>query len=753
MMRIARGAEEETVQSWTDEAAMEILPLIGERVRVLHPRRQPGMQEDGGGDIDCAVSGLDPRWPLRLRDGWRLCQRLHYDVGESWAWVLEREGQFLSVDALEDPTGIGRLGFPTSLALDGSGLEASPAARAAYLTAKRLNKGIDAPEEWSLIGELARQDPKGFLDRLNEMFGAGSARSLAAVALFGRAPDPSVRRRSLRRHLLKRLGRDLGVIRWPVLRSLRVVERLVYPTGLCVLVVGPDGAGKSTLTESLAKSFEPLFGSPVRLHWRPGVLPTPGAVISASQGDPANPHGRPPHGALLSLLILLYQWADFELGGFVSVLPIRARSGLVLWERGWWDTAVDPLRYRLRVPKWVVRSLGRMLPGPDLALVVEAPPSVLRKRKGELDSGELARQTSEWRDVLPRRIPRVYLDGTKDATQVSQTAREAVLRFLEERSVARLGPGWARVPGSRSGTFLVPRASRSASVGSLCLHHPVTRGQLGMQKMLRAATSIGALRLAPRAPGPPRAVREALAPYLQLGESIAVARSSHRGRYVAAILSRDGKPRAVAKVATGEAGSHSLANEARVLRRVHDSLRAPLLAPRVLAHEERLLLLEAVPWHPRMRPWLLPEEVAHALGALFASTMGEAPDGPRGFSHGDCTPRNLLQAPEGWFLVDWEMADEHAVPFSDVFHYLVQSHGQLLRPSRKQLLDGVTGSGWVGAALEAYADGAGLPMTRLDEVFASYLHMNSRQADPTRHTDARGPEALRKLWASLRARS
>jgi hypothetical protein len=65
-----------------------------------------------GGDFDCAVQGLDRLRPMRADKSWRLCQCLRYDLS-GWYWVLEREGEVIAIDTLDDPRGIGHYGFPT----------------------------------------------------------------------------------------------------------------------------------------------------------------------------------------------------------------------------------------------------------------------------------------------------------------------------------------------------------------------------------------------------------------------------------------------------------------------------------------------------------------------------------------------------------------------------------------------------------------------------------------------------------------
>ncbi|HEX6207133.1 MAG TPA: hypothetical protein VF058_02130 [Actinomycetota bacterium] len=185
-------------------------------------------------------------------------------------------------------------------------------------------------------------------------------------------------------------------------------------SGVYVVLAGPDGSGKSTLASRLAAAAR-RSGRPARhLHWRPGLLPQAGSLVGRAPGDPSTPHAEEPQGRVLSLLRLVYYWADFLLGTWLRVQPITARGGLVVMERGWWDIAVDPRRYRLRVGARVIRALGRLLPAPDLVLVLRASPEILAQRKEELPTSELARQNDRWDEIrFPQRIAKIVLDATR----------------------------------------------------------------------------------------------------------------------------------------------------------------------------------------------------------------------------------------------------------------------------------------------------------------------------------------------------
>lgn len=189
--------------------------------------------------------------------------------------------------------------------------------------------------------------------------------------------------------------------------------------GSFVLIVGPDGTGKSTLALGLVNATKREFPNVVHMHWRPGLLPRPGGLMGIEAGDPSDPHAREPHGSALSFMLLTYHWLDFFLGSWLRIVPVRARGGLIVMERGWPDIAVDPRRYHLALPSRLVERLGRLLPAPDLVIVLQADPEALTRRKAELPPQELSRQIARWREIsFPRRTTRLFFDALQSPEQL-----------------------------------------------------------------------------------------------------------------------------------------------------------------------------------------------------------------------------------------------------------------------------------------------------------------------------------------------
>jgi hypothetical protein len=719
--------------------------LIGERVVILHG---PG-EEDGlsGRDLDCLVEGMDPRWPLRLGADWTLCQWSRYDL-RAWYWVLEHGGEFIDFDVTDDPYGLCRDAIRTSSLLSQMHGDPSPLLHAAYLTLKRARKEMVDAASWAQIGRVASRDPSGFMAELERLGGAGLASVLGPPAIAGTPPTPRALRRADGLRWLRRFGSPTRALTALSMGATRYAKRISKPAGLSVLVVGPDGAGKSTLAARLSEVCSPMFRRRARSHFRPEILPRPGALINRAPADPARPHVREPFGLVPSWLLLVYYWADFLLGGLLRDAPVKIRAGLLVRERGWWDIAVDPRRYRLRSGKRSVSALGRLLPHPDLVIVLDGDPELLHRRKPELDRQELARQLTAWRSLLPTRVPAIRIDVSDPIDQVVGQAAAAVVQVAEHRATSRLDAGWVALPIRRIRWWL-PRGPRAMATAGLSIYQPVTRTARIGWTAARMAGGVGGMRMLPRGSAPPRAVRRALAPHIPPCGTFAVARASHPDRFLALLLEVDGRCRAVAKLATDAPGIEALAAEARSLRAVQGTLPDPLTSPRVLHEERGLLLLEPFGWTLRSDPYVLDPEVARALGEFFRSGAREDARGPVGPAHGDFAPWNLLRTSNGWALVDWEAAAE-APAFFDVCHFVVQSHALIGQPSGRDVIAGFTERrGWVGRAVTGFAVGADVDPDSARTALVRYLRSAMETTTARTGAERRGLTRRRRLLARL----
>lgn len=734
--------------TYTPPDVEAVLSLVGSDLVVLHSPFELQVGKGGGGDIDCVVLDPDPYWPLRLPSGWSLCQRLRYDITGTY-YVLDHDGEAVAVDLLVDPAGIGKYGFADrSVFGRTTGLDA--ATRAVYLTAKRLRKGIYDAAAWRTIGELASVDPPRFRDLLVAICGRPNAEEVASYSLAGTPPPRDVTARFVRRLDRRRWRSPNRAVRIAVKSVARYASRILRPTGFMVVVAGPDGAGKSTVADVLQEGLSAFFRRGARFHWRPGLLPSLSSLARASDPDVSNPHDRVPRSPIGSTVTLLYYWTDFLLGGWGRLRPAKSRSSFIVWERGWWDMHVDPLRYRLtRFPLLLMRTLAVPLVKPDLHVVLEGDPDELSRRKQEITAAEVRRQLQAWRALEPVVRP-VFLNTSRDLKDTLGEARRIIVDRLDHRQMKYVGAGWLSLGGSPcSPRWFIPRGPRRAAATSLRMYQPVTpKGLIGWS-VAWAAARTGLSRIPPRGSAPPAEVRSSLAPHLPARCTLSVARANHPLRFIAVALRADGTSPWLAKVAFDEHGREKLDAERIALQTYARHLEPPLSAPRVLHASDGVLLLEPIRWRPRIRPATLPVELARALGSFYARGSTEGVDAG-GYAHGDCTPWNVLRTDRGWVLVDWEDAESNASPFHDLFHYLVQGHALLGKPGGADLHSMLSGEGPLAGALFAYSGAAKVSPEGARSQFIAYLESSRKPLLGIAREDAnRGVRARDRLLDAL----
>ncbi|MDP9220265.1 MAG: hypothetical protein M3P23_06965 [Actinomycetota bacterium] len=183
-------------------------------------------------------------------------------------------------------------------------------------------------------------------------------------------------------------------------------------TGTYAVLVGPDGAGKSTVSRGLVERAR-TEGIPVTTaHYRPGFL----AGRSAGSTETTAPHVQQRRGMAAGIAKLLLLTADGLLG-YLFLWRGPRRSGLLIVERGWWDMAVDPRRYRLH-PRLtgLVEILGRLLPRADIAVLLSGDAQTMDRRKTEIGAQEVERQVNSWQRLARHAGRRVVTVDTTAGT-------------------------------------------------------------------------------------------------------------------------------------------------------------------------------------------------------------------------------------------------------------------------------------------------------------------------------------------------
>jgi thymidylate kinase len=396
-------------------------------------------------DVDCIVSA-DTDHAIRLLD------RHRNSIG---ARIVRRDGSYVVLAAR------GVSGLPIFLCLDlmrdcvvddlvlyaGDEILASrrrfgqfwvPAAAvsfAAYFARSVYKRRLDQTRI-EQIEDFYKEDPRAAEANLTHFWKPDTSKLFAQAAGHARwervRADSGRLRRELILNCLRRaplqflLGRSRSMM--------RRMSRLIKPAGVAVVLLGPDGAGKSSAIEALGSALEDAFAR----HEVRGFAPALSRLWKGKPRSTAQPHGLPVRSVPLSLLRAGY-WVAYNLWSHLSLHWARARSTLVLHDRHFIDILIDPCRYRYGGPRWALRLNTWLMPRADLVLLLDAPAETLQARKQEVPFAETARQCGSYREFVCGLSNGHVIDADRSREHVAAQAASIILDRQAERCSRQLG--------------------------------------------------------------------------------------------------------------------------------------------------------------------------------------------------------------------------------------------------------------------------------------------------------------------------
>jgi len=392
-------------------------------------------------DLDLAVHPRDVRkLPLVLRNlrrnGYRPLQVVSYAFKECRLDFVWFEAAAMDAVAVDITHGYVEGGL---ILISGAALVAKRLKRKDFWVAEAATEFTYLLARATMKGRLPARHAQRLNDLVHEM-GAPLAEELAG-SLFGKTYKMKATAGCVNGSLRELLPKLRTQLWWTILKrdplnpirhtfgnGIRLIRRWLGRSGVVVVFLGPDGVGKSTLISHLTKLMGPAFRSHRVFHYRPSLL-----WERKYRGDATDPHGCSEHPAWRSLARLLVHVADYWASYWLIVRPLLTRSGLVVFDRYFYDLLIDPKRYRYGGPLWVARAVCPLIPKPDLVFALDAPTQVVLLRKQEVAPDEVQRQRETYLKEAKTFHNAHVIDTSDSVAQVAHEVARIMVGYLDHR--------------------------------------------------------------------------------------------------------------------------------------------------------------------------------------------------------------------------------------------------------------------------------------------------------------------------------
>jgi hypothetical protein len=381
-------------------------------------------------DVDYAVRTRDlARLPgllndLAQRHGWCLAHAIEPHIYALYMVAMDAGNPacFLQLDACGHYVESGCFLFSDAELLEdrrqlGGIFVTAPAVEFGYLLAKGLAKGKPFESFLPRLRQLNQIEPAGCEARFRKLLGE---REGSLLEWFQQAPSEWHRlRRVLRRRHRCGPGDQLR-------EAIRAVKRVVRPKGLCLALSGLN----EPLTAAVLDRVGPLLQAPLfrsRQIYRLGT----GAIRMVQSGHScADTRGLESSGVLNAAVNALRLAGAYLALYFIKVFPAKVRNGLVVFGPRPGGFLCVPRSGGPGGGTWVARLLRRVLPRPDLMVMLAAPPEAMLSPDKEMNGGLRASGLREMRCEEPRCV---LVSDQPPTDEVTRLVCQEVIKFLARR--------------------------------------------------------------------------------------------------------------------------------------------------------------------------------------------------------------------------------------------------------------------------------------------------------------------------------
>lgn len=376
-------------------------------------------------DIDIAINVEKIANAIKLLDellkrtGWRVVQYWRHEYYAADC-VISNDKEFLQVDFCTHYERNGRIVLSVQelvrkrLKYNNFYIPVAETEFVYILVKKILKKKFSdgSKEQLTILwNSMSAQEHEAVQKSLSRFLSEDRIENITAYIKTGRYDNFDIV--SVHQELLRKTSEFKANLRYAFFDCRRKIERILHPTGVFVVLLGTDGAGKTTIAEELKARSMVAYRRIRHYHSRVRVLKDISQLKSGSAPiDASNPHGnKRKAGKAVSVIKFGYYLLDFLIGNMMITIA-KIQSSLVLIERYYYDYSIDRVRYNLNLSDGFIKFFGHFVKKPDVIFILTGDSHILYERKHEISVEEIEEQTSRFTEVFKDNPKATFIDTT-----------------------------------------------------------------------------------------------------------------------------------------------------------------------------------------------------------------------------------------------------------------------------------------------------------------------------------------------------